>query len=504
VFKIKRNGVFRARLVAQGFTQIPGVDFTESYAPVVNDVTFRLVLVIVMVCKLNRKIIDVETAFLHGILQEEIYMKIPDGYTDEMPGITDDHCLLLKKSIYGIVQAARLFFLQLTKDLKEMGFCDSKVDPCLLYRKDERGICIVLIYVDDNYVCGSQEAIQSVADGLKAAGYGLKIEDANDYLGCEIKFNKAMTRGWLGQPSIIKNLDSKFGETVKDLAFYRTPGTPGFSVQRPEPSDCIPEAEQTRFRSAIGILLYLTKHSRPEIANPVRELSKVMDGATPGQFKEMTRIVKYVLTTKAKGLKLELDVNHKGWYLEGLSDSDFATDKDSRISVTGYVVYFCGVPVAWRSRSQRSVTLSTSESELVACSELIKEIKFIIQVLTSVGIPVKLPVVCHVDNVGAIFLANNLTTGDRTKHIDVRHHFVREIVEEGIVKIIFIKTADNDADLWTKNVTGELFEKHSNKVVWNESSVLETGGVSESVSPQSTSGNGTNSGKSERQKNNGG
>ena len=88
----------------------------------------------------------------------------------------------------------------------------------------------------------------------------------------------------------------------------------------------------------------------------------------------------------------------------------------------------------------------------------------------------------RVDNVGAIFLANNLTTGDRTKHIDVRHHFVREIVEEGVVKIVFIRTADNDADLWTKNVTGELFEKHSDKVVWDESSVLAAGGVLESDS----------------------
>jgi hypothetical protein len=312
-----------------------------------------------------------------------------------------------------------------------------------------------------------------------------------------------MTKGWLGQPSIIKNLEAKFGDLVKDMSIYRTPGTPGFSVKRPEAGECISVAEQTKFRSAIGILLYLTKHSRPEISNAVRELSKVMDGATPGQFKEMTRVVKYVLDTKTKGLKLELNTKQQGWYLEGLSDSDFATDKDTRISVTGYIVYFCGIPVAWRSRSQRGVTLSTSESELVACSELIKEIKFIIQVLTSVGIPVKLPVMVRVDNVGAIFLANNLTTGDRTKHIDVRHHFVREIVEEGVVKIIFVKTAENDADLWTKNVSGELFDTHSNKVVWDEKSLLVAGGVLESNSQnsaptQSTTGSGmAKPGKSE-------
>mmetsp|Transcript_10573 Transcript_10573/g.23455 ORF Transcript_10573/g.23455 Transcript_10573/m.23455 type:complete len:134 (+) Transcript_10573:455-856(+) len=127
-----------------------------------------------------------------------------------------------------------------------------------------------------------------------------------------------------------------------------------------------------------------------------------------------------------------------------------------------------GVAVAWKSRGQKSVSLSSTESEFYACSETVREILFIVQVLESMGIKVKLPITVHVDNVGAIFLANNQTSGDRTKHIDTRYHFVREYIEDGTIKVVFVKTHLNDADLHTKNVAGELYEKHSRKLICTE------------------------------------
>ena len=198
-----------------------------------------------------------------------------------------------------------------------------------------------------------------------------------------------------------------------------------------------------------------------------------MDGATQAHWKELLRVIKFVIDTEDLGLKLQPKTTEKGvWFIKALSDSDYATDKDSRISVTGFVVYFMGVPVAWRSRGQRAVTLSTSEAELVACSEVVKEVKFILQVLESMKFKVKLPITVLVDNIGAIFMTENVTTSDRTKHIDVRYHFVREYVEEGIVKIIFVRSAENDADLWTKNVTGELYDTHSKKILWKKQNIV--------------------------------
>jgi hypothetical protein len=122
-----------------------------------------------------------------------------------------------------------------------------------------------------------------------------------------------------------------------------------------------------------------------------------------------------------------------------------------------------GVPISWKSKGQRGVVLSSTEAEYVAVSEATREIKFIVQVLESINVKIEYPIIVHVDNVGAIFLANNKTTSERTKHVDIRHHFVREHIEDGIVKIVFVKSCDNDADIFTKNLAGEPYEKHTEK-----------------------------------------
>jgi hypothetical protein len=213
------------------------------------------------------------------------------------------------------------------------------------------------------------------------------------------------------------------------------------------------------------MLLYLVKHSRPDISNAVRELSKVCDGATRSHWKALMRTIQYVLKTESIGLKIRPRKPNGSFVLEAVSDSDYAGDKDTRISVYGYVIYFCGVPVSWKSKSGKSVTLSSTEAEYFAISECAKELIFIKNVMESMGIKIQLPIEIKVDNVGAIYLANNYTTGQRTKHIDVRVHFFRQYIEEGILKIVFVRSEDNDADIMTKNTTEEIFEKQSEKLV---------------------------------------
>ena len=137
--------------------------------------------------------------------------------------------------------------------------------------------------------------------------------------------------------------------------------------------------------------------------------------------------------------------------LKALSDSDCASDKETRISVFGYIIYFCGVPVAWRSKGMKSVVLSTTEVEYMALSEVVKELKVIVQLLQTMNIEVELPITVHVDNVGAIWLSNNHSTSDRTKHIDIRTSFVKEYQEYGKIIIKFVKSEENEADIFTKN-----------------------------------------------------
>ena len=158
----------------------------------------------------------------------------------------------------------------------------------------------------------------------------------------------------------------------------------------------------------------------------------------------------------------------KKWALKALSDSDFASDKETRISVFGYIIYFCGIPIAWRSKGMKRVVLSTTEAEYMALSEVVKELKFIVQLLQTMNIEVELPITVHVDNVGAIWLSNNRTTIDKPKHIDIRTSFVKEYQEDGKIIIKFVKSEENAADIFTKNTTNTIFQNHQKKLVWDK------------------------------------
>ena len=147
------------------------------------------------------------------------------------------------------------------------------------------------------------------------------------------------------------------------------------------------------------------------------------------------------------------------------SDSDWAADRETRISVSGFIIYLNGVAISWKSRAQKGVTLSSSEAEFVALSEAVKEIRFIFQVLRSMGIKVKTPIVVRADNVGAMFMAKNTSISDRTKHVDIRYHFIREFVDQEFIKIVFVSTKENVADIFTKNLPKELFDRHSNNMI---------------------------------------
>ena len=201
----------------------------------------------------------------------------------------------------------------------------------------------------------------------------------------------------------------------------------------------VDEKTQSMYRSGVGTLLYLTKHSRPDITNPVMELSKSMDGASVAQVTEMYRVIHFVLETKILGLRMVPTFKDDIWKLEALSDSDFANDKDARYSVYGYILHFCGVPVVWKSKSMKSVVLSTTEAEYVAASEVVKEIKLLYQMLRSMEIKVPLPTKVQVDNVGAIWLANNTSVSERTKHVDLRAHFLRDMIKDQLIEINIVK-----------------------------------------------------------------
>jgi hypothetical protein len=474
VYVQKDDGRYRARTVGKGFSQVPGKDFHENHAPVVHDTTFRFCLCQKLLYKLSARQFDIVTAFLYGDLDEEIYMTFPDGYERYLREVrneyfsSQDYCLLLEKALYGLVQAARQWWKKMTQVMLTLKFIPSPADPCLFVKKPEanKPPAFIILYVDDGGIIATPDVINEV---LKALSRAFEVKDLGKmehFVGCHIIENSRHDTIWINQPKLIKNLEESFGKLIQTERIYKTPAAPKSVVMRPAKEDKLIEFEdQHKYRSAVGMLMYLVKHSRPDIANAVRELTKVLDGATEAHWKAMMRIVKYVLDTKNYSLKLCPKFKEGMSYLTGVSDSEFAGDRDTRKSVYGYVTYFCGAPISWKSKSGNSVTLSSTEAEYYASSEAAKELLFVYNLIETMGIKLNMPITLFVDNTGAIYLANNYSTGPRTKHIDIRTHFVRDLIVNGILKILFIKSEDNDADIFTKNVSEELFERHSKKQV---------------------------------------
>lgn len=393
-------------------------------------------------------------------------MDCPPG----MRNVTHENALRLIACIYGLVQAANRYHKRFVEILKSIGFEGGDVDPCLLWRKDKHGTVYVAIYVDDNFMVGDKKAIESVIRQLRAPPHNLVLKvmhEISDYLSCEIVINRREGEAWMGQPHLIEKLRETFGDEVKALRRYLTPGTPKLRMVREEDEAgrLTPEL-QSRYRSGVGMLLYLIKFSRPDIANSVRELSKVLDCSTQASYKEMLRIVKYVLDTPLLGLQMKPSRERgSAWNIVCFTDSDYACDPETRRSVSGYVIFVHGVPICWRSQAQRSVTLSSTEAEWIAMSEAVKDVIFLMHLVEGMGITIRYPITVRVDNVGAIFMSGNITTTGRTRHAQIRGRYVSELVEDGTLKIVFVRSEENIADIMTKNLDSSLFSRHAKELV---------------------------------------
>ena len=305
VFKRKRITMeHRSRLVALGYTQIPGLDFTDNFSPVVGDVTLRISLIVWIVLDLDIDQMDVETAFLEGILtpEEYVYMKCPTGMTLE-----ETKCLLVKKGMYGLTQASRIFWIQFSAYLISdyVGFERCESDQCLFYKMGQYGPIILLLYVDDSAIMGDK---RDITETIRLIGQKYKIKtegELNDFLGCEILRRQREATCWLLQPHLIKKLQDKYKHVMTKFTKTCTPGTPRKIMHKCGETEILLDTEgHNEYRSGVGSLLYLLKHSRPEFSNPIRELSKPMSGPNEDHRKEMYRVISWILRTQHVGLKI--------------------------------------------------------------------------------------------------------------------------------------------------------------------------------------------------------
>jgi hypothetical protein len=463
--KKKANGAFRARLNARGYEQIDGVHYDENakFAPVVSDATIHIVMILMIMAVWWSELLDVKGAFLHGIFEKgrRVYMEVPQGFEKHYPG---NVVLLLRKTLYGTKQAAKAFWIKLLEALIGMKYTRSKADPCLYYRWTIHGLILWISWVDDCLICGKYEGVQEAKKDMMKRFDCDEVGELKEYVGCKVEHNKE--EGWikLTQPVLLQSYDDEF-ELPKGES-PRTPAIPGEVLQKGEEENQVSEKEQSKYRSGVGKLLHMMKWTRPEILNAVRELSRFMSGAAAAHMKAMYRVMNYCVATPKRGLLLKPNMKWNGdpnfeFVIKGRSDSDYAKDPERRRSVSGYSTFLCDAPVTMKSRMQGCVTLDVTSAELVSGTQCVQDMLFIMRVVESIGLKVKKPMILEMDNKGAVDISHNWSVSGRTRHDSIRQSFIRELVEEGIIEVIWISTDDNSTDLFTKNLSGPTFEKHA-------------------------------------------
>lgn len=457
VYKIKRNGDdqverYRARLVVKGYAQKEGIDFSEIFSPVVGMATVRVVLAMCATYDLHLEQLDVKTAFLHGNLEEEIYMLQPEGFKQK--GKENLVCRL-NKSLYGLKQAPRCWYKRFDSFIRSLEYNRLHADPCAYFKRfGNDDFIILLLYVDDMLVAGPNKDRISKLKAQLAREFEMKdLGPANKILGMQIHRDRVSRKIWLSQKSYVKKILQRFN--MQDCKPISTPFPTNVRLSsKMSPSSEKERMEMSRvpYASAVGSLMFAMICTRPDIAHAVGVVSRYM--AEPGRehWEAVKRILRYLKGTS----DVALCYGESGLTVKGYVDSDYAGDIDGSKSTTGYVFILSGGTVSWVSKLQSVVAMSTTEAEYVAAAQASKEAVWLKMLLEELGhAQEKITLFC--DNQSALHLARNPAFHSKTKHIRVQYHFVREKVEEGTVDMPKIHTDDNVADYMTKAINCDKF-----------------------------------------------
>ena len=437
---------FKARLVAKGYRQSKE-DFAETYAPTARLCLLRLILAIAVLYGLELYQVDIRTAFLNAAIDRELYLALPPGVN------VSDHSLTvwrLRKSIYGLRQAANLWNQLLDDKLQAMGFTSVCREP-FYFSNDDKGFRLIGVHVDDIIICAENPL--AVRDRLRA-NFELGSEGPLDYfLGIAMETSPGMVK--MNQSSYIRRLASAYDMVHAKPA--RLPLPTGVVLETTEEVD---SRYTSLFPSLIGALSYIANATRPDISYSVNALAQFSTKPSHNHWVCAKHILRYLIGTIDQSLTLQSDsvlsVRDGKLMLYGYTDADYAASHDRR-STSGYVFQVGtrdnnvdGLTIAWKSVKQKCVALSTCESETIALSACVQEALYLKKILSAMHNldQESIPIMC--DNQGAIAYTKNNGSHGRMKHVDVRVHFVRDVQRRGDVEIKYISSEENKADIFTK------------------------------------------------------
>lgn len=439
----------KARLVAQGCTQKYGKDYDETFCPVMRQESLRLLLALSVKHGLKLHQVDVATAFLNGTLEEEVFMKQPEGF--EVKGKEHLVCRL-KKSIYGLKQSPRCWNAALDNQLKQMGFTQSQNDPCIYHRKIGGEMFYIAVYVDDIILAGRMEETINQMKAILARKFEIKdLGELNYFLG--IKVEQRENSIWIGQPAYTANLLESFG--MQDCKPVATPVNISAKLSKATDEDSC--TDQEMYQSAIGSLMYLSVCTRPDIAYAVSSLARFTSKPTKEHWTALKRLLRYLKGTLTHGILYTTDGPDS---ITGYTDADWAGDVDDRKSTSGYIFSLSGGAVSWRSQKQKCIALSSAEAEYVAMTSAAQESVWLRQLMSELTDSSEEPIMIYEDNQAAIAMTKNPQFHGRAKHIEIKHHYIRQQVAEGMIMLQYCPTNEMTADFLTKGLNRESFCKH--------------------------------------------
>ncbi|KAI2497267.1 hypothetical protein MHU86_17231 [Fragilaria crotonensis] len=460
---------WKARLNAHGGKQVQGVNYWETYAPVVHWASIRLHLILALINKHHTRQIDFVLAYPQADAECEIYMEIPRGFTHE--GQRKTHALRLLKNIYGTRQAGRVWNKHLHAGLMERGYRQSSVDHCVYYK----GSTVFLIYVDDGIFIGpDSKEIDALISSLKSdascrTSFDITDEGQfSDYLGVKVDhLEGGQIR--LSQPHLIQQIinDLDFKENTKPK---NIPAIPNRILNRDHHGKDFDEP--WAYRSVVGKLNFLEKSTRADISYAVHQCARFATFPKQSHADAVRCIVRYLIGTKEEGLILDpsnasfdcfVDADFCGTWNPETAEGDASTSK----SRTGFVIKYAGCPIVWQSKLQTETALSTTEAEYIALSSSLREVISLMELLKEAkahGIPnvvVEPKIHCKVfeDNSGALAMAQTPKMRPRTKHLNVKYHHFRNHVTNGEITLHAISSEDQQADIYTKPLATVLFMK---------------------------------------------
>jgi len=443
---------YKARLVAKGFRQQEGIDFEEIFSPVVKMTTLRCVLALVAQQDMELVQMDVKTAFLHGDLREDIYMQQPEGFEEKSK---ENMVCKLKKSLYGLKQAPREWYHKFHSFMLSQGYKRSDTDHCLYTKQAKDGSLLILIlYVDDMLIAGKNiHEVNALKSKLNATFDMKDLGEASHILGMRIVRKRDKKVLFLSQSDYIDKVLKRFNMEKGKMLSTPFPSYVKLSLNDCPKSDA-EKAEMAKvpYSSAVGSLMYAMICTRPDIAYAVGVVSRYMSNPGKKHWDAVKSIMRYLNGTR----EVCICFGSKGTCVEGYTDADYAGDMDKRRSTSGYVFMFTGGAVSWRSRLQNCTSMSTTEAEYIAASEACKEAIWLARLVRDLGITVEIPML-HCDSQSAIMLAKNPVFHAKTKHIDVKYHFIRDMLEDKLLELVKVHTDDNPADLMTKGLPPEKF-----------------------------------------------